>query len=185
MGILDRFLNWFRRTFLKREMELTLIGLQNAGKTTLVNVIAVNAYREDMIPTAGFNMRKVTKGNVTLKLWDIGGQQRFRSIWERYCRGVSAILYVVDAADRDSIPISRIELHDLLVKRSSLKQIPLLVIGTKIDKSEALSKQALMDKLDLKSITDRKVYCYMISCKEGINVDVVFNWVIKHSNLGH
>jgi len=47
-----------------------------------------------MIPTVGFNMRKVTKGNVTMKLWDIGGQPRFRSMWERYCRGVNAIVYV-------------------------------------------------------------------------------------------
>lgn len=41
----------------------------------------------------GFNMRKVTKGNVTIKLWDLGGQRRFRTMWERYCRGVSAIVY--------------------------------------------------------------------------------------------
>ena len=29
-----------------------------------------------MIPTVGFNMRKVTKGGVTIKLWDLGGQVR-------------------------------------------------------------------------------------------------------------
>lgn len=46
-----------------------------------------------MIPTVGFNMRKITKGNVTIKLWDIGGQPRFRTMWERYCRGVNAIMY--------------------------------------------------------------------------------------------
>lgn len=39
-------------------------------------------------------MRKITKGNVTIKLWDIGGQPRFRSMWERYCRGVNAIVWV-------------------------------------------------------------------------------------------
>lgn len=27
-----------------------------------------------------------------VQLWDIGGQPRFRSMWERYCRGVSAIV---------------------------------------------------------------------------------------------
>uniref|UniRef100_A0A7N2MX93 Uncharacterized protein n=1 Tax=Quercus lobata TaxID=97700 RepID=A0A7N2MX93_QUELO len=93
--------------FFKQEMELSLIGLQNAGKTSLVNVIAFDAdveisvsgthcqtggYSEDMIPTVGFNMKKVTKGNVTIKLWDLGGQPRFRSMWERYCRAVSAIV---------------------------------------------------------------------------------------------
>ena len=51
----------------------------------------------------GFNMRKVTKGAVTIKMWDLGGQPRFRSLWERYCRGVQAIVYVVDAADAASI----------------------------------------------------------------------------------
>ena len=62
--------------FFKREMELALIGLQNAGKTSLVNVIATGSFHEDMIPTVGFNMRKVTKGAVTIKLWDLGGQVR-------------------------------------------------------------------------------------------------------------
>lgn len=51
-------------------------------------------FSEDMIPTVGFNMRKITKGNVTIKVWDIGGQPRFRSMWERYCRGVNAIVLV-------------------------------------------------------------------------------------------
>ncbi|VAI49098.1 unnamed protein product [Triticum turgidum subsp. durum] len=120
--------------FFKQEMELSLVGLQNAGKTSLVNSIATGGYSEDMIPTVGFNMRKVTKGNVTIKLWDLGGQRRFRTI------------YVVDAADRDSVPIAKSELHDLLTKQS-LSGIPLLILGNKIDKSEALSKPALVDQL--------------------------------------
>ena len=53
-------------------MELTLVGLQHAGKTTFVNVIASGSFNEDMIPTVGFNMRKISKGSVTIKLWDIG-----------------------------------------------------------------------------------------------------------------
>ncbi|KAG5534345.1 hypothetical protein RHGRI_022465 [Rhododendron griersonianum] len=166
--------------FFKQEMELSLVGLQNAGKTSLVNGIATGGYSEDRIPTVGFNMRKVTKGNVTIKLWDLGGQRRFRGMWERYCRGVSAIVYVVDAADRDSVPISRTELHELLTK-PSLSGIPLLVLGNKIDKSEALSKQALVDQLGLDSIQEREVCCYMISCKDSVNIDAVLDWLIKHS----
>uniref|UniRef100_A0A0E0CR31 Uncharacterized protein n=2 Tax=Oryza meridionalis TaxID=40149 RepID=A0A0E0CR31_9ORYZ len=169
MGLWDSLLNWLRSLFFKQEMELSLVGLQNAGKTSLVNAVAV-----------GFNMRKVTKGNVTIKLWDLGGQRRFRTMWERYCRGVSAILYVVDAADRDSIPIAKSELHDLLTKQS-LAGTPLLVLGNKIDKSEAVSKQALVDQLGLELIKDREVCCYMISCKDSVNIDVVIDWLIKHS----
>ena len=50
-------------------MELTLVGLQYSGKTTFVNVIASGQYNEDMIPTVGFNMRKISKGNVTIKVY--------------------------------------------------------------------------------------------------------------------
>ena len=40
-------------------------------------------------------MKKITRGNVVIKLWDIGGQPRYRSMWERYCSGVGAIVIVV------------------------------------------------------------------------------------------
>ena len=204
---LDPVLNWLRRhaatvpshahlslslshgplsplsLFFKQEMELTLVGLQNSGKTTLVNVVAVRAhirppassrpaavgpapltcgcaqtggFSEDMIPTVGFNMRKVTKGKVTIKLWDLGGQPRFRSMWERYCRGVHAIVYVVDSADPDNIAVSKTELHDLLAK-PALERIPVLVLGNKNDLPEALSVDELIDKLNLKALINREV----------------------------
>ena len=170
-----------RSLFFKQEMELTLVGLQNSGKTTLVNVVAVRAppcshaanrpaavaepltcggaqtggFSEDMIPTVGFNMRKVTKGKVTIKLWDLGGQPRFRSMWERYCRGVHAIVYVVDSADPDNIAVSKTELHDLLAK-PALERIPVLVLGNKNDLPEALSVDELIEKLNLKALTNRE-----------------------------
>ncbi|CAA6662986.1 unnamed protein product [Spirodela intermedia] len=180
MGLWEAFLNWLRSLFFKQEMELSLIGLQNAGKTSLVNVIATGGYSEDMIPTVGFNMRKVTKGNVTIKLWDLGGQPRFRSMWERYCRAVSAIVYVVDAADRETLSISRSELHDLLSK-PSLSGIPLLILGNKIDKPESLSKQEFAEQMGVKSITNREVYYFMISCKNSTNINSVIDWLVKHS----
>jgi ADP-ribosylation factor-like protein 8 len=67
-AFVNRFLEWIRSLFWKEELELTLVGLQNSGKTTFVNVIAAGQFQEDMIPTVGFNMKKVTKGNVTIKV---------------------------------------------------------------------------------------------------------------------
>ncbi|URE37507.1 ADP-ribosylation factor-like protein [Musa troglodytarum] len=114
MGLWEAFLNWLRSLFFKQEMELSLIGLQNAGKTSLVNVIATGGYSEDMIPTVGFNMRKVTKGNVTIKLWDLGGQPRFRSMWERYCRAVSAIVVLISKNETKQGNLSVILVDQLL-----------------------------------------------------------------------
>ena len=61
-------------------------------------------------------MRKVQKGNVSIKIWDIGGQPRFRGMWERYCRGVNVIVYMVDAANRDNLDAAASELHQLMEK---------------------------------------------------------------------
>lgn len=134
--------------FFTKEMELSLVGLQNAGKTSLVNVLTTGSFAEDMMPTVGFNMRKVTRGGITIKLWDLGGQTRFRSMWERYCRGVQAIVFVVDSGDIDGLEAAKTELHELLSK-SSLAGIPLLVLGNKNDLPEALSVADLTQKLDL------------------------------------
>ncbi|VBB31682.1 unnamed protein product [Litomosoides sigmodontis] len=146
LAMINRVLDWIRSLFWKEEMELTLVGLQNSGKTTFVNVIANGQFTEDMIPTVGFNMRKITKGNVTIKLWDIGGQPRFRSMWERYCRGVNAIIFMVDAADEDKLEASRNELSQLLDK-PQLDSIPVLVLANKKDLPGALDERQLIERM--------------------------------------
>ena len=42
LAFFNRIIEWFKSLFWKEEMELTLVGLQNSGKTTFVNVIAVS-----------------------------------------------------------------------------------------------------------------------------------------------
>ena len=49
----------------------------------------------NMAPTVGFNMYKVQRGNTSIKVWDLGGQQQFRNMWERYCRKNNAIVYQI------------------------------------------------------------------------------------------
>ncbi|EGD81653.1 ADP-ribosylation factor family protein [Salpingoeca rosetta] len=176
----DRFIDWLKSLFWKEEMELTLVGLQNSGKSTFVDVIASGKYNEDMLPTVGFNMRKVTKGNVTIKLWDIGGQPRFRSMWERYCRGVQVILYMVDSADTEKLEASKQELKSLLEK-PHLAGIPVLVLGNKNDLPKALQADELIQALGLKDIQDREVCCYSISCKSKVNLDITLKWIMQHA----
>ncbi|EAW16047.1 ADP-ribosylation factor-like protein [Aspergillus fischeri NRRL 181] len=160
-GIFRTIYDWLLRMFWATEMDVTMIGLQNAGKSSLLRVLA--------------------KGHVTLKCWDLGGQPRFRPMWERYCRGVNAIVYIVDAADRAALPVATEELHELMEK-PSLNGIPLLVLGNKSDLPDKLSVDELIDAMDLKSITRREVSCYGISAKEETNLDAVLHWLIARAS---
>lgn len=99
-------------------------------------------------------------------------------MWERYCRGVSAIVFIVDIADIPLIPQARDELHDLMRHRS-LAGIPLLVLGNKSDLEEKLTVDELIDELDLKRIQGREVCCYGISAKEETNLDAVVEFLMK------
>lgn len=130
---------------------------------------------------------------LTFLSWDLGGQPRFRSMWERYCRNVNAIVYVnctlgmflvlilcrfiVDSADKGALDIAKEELHSLLEK-PAMEGIPLLVLGNKSDLSDHLTVDELIERLDLKVVSRREVSCYGISAKEETNLDAVLQWLI-------
>ena len=163
-------------------MEVTVVGLNSSGKTTLVKVISNDAVPQDMIPTVGFNMQKAQRGSVTIKFWDLGGQPRFRTLWERYCTGVNAIVFVVDAADHGRLETARNELHNLLDK-PQLHHIPVLVLGNKNDLDGSLGSSELVEALGLVEVgQQREVSCYSISAKEQVNIDIVIQWLIRHAS---
>lgn len=103
-------------------------------------------------------------------------------MWERYCRGVNAIVFVVDAADKEALPVAKDELH-LLLEKPVLNGIPLLVLGNKSDLPDKLSTDQIIEALDLAKILHREVSCYGISAKEETNLDAVLQWLV--SRAGH
>ncbi|KAF4452353.1 arf/Sar family, other [Fusarium austroafricanum] len=180
-GILRRSRDWMLRTFWAREVEVTMVGLEGCGKTSLLRLLAGGEFTLDSLPTVGFNMKKIQRNNVTIKCWDIGGQPRFRSMWERYCRGVGCIIFVVDASDAELIPLAKEELHNL-ISQESTQGIPLLVLGNNSDRPRKLTVDELIERLDLKSLQNRQVSCYGISAKEETNLDAVVEFIAQFAN---
>lgn len=90
------------------------------------------------------------------------------------------MIFVVDAADRDAMPIVSEEIHTLLSK-PSLAGIPLLVLGNKSDLPGKMSVDELIEALDLKKVTHREISCYGISAKEETNLDAVLQWLIARA----
>jgi ADP-ribosylation factor-like protein 8 len=104
-------------------------------------------------------------------------------MWERYCRDVNAIIFVVDAADRDALPIAKEELHDLLSKQT-VEGIPLLVLANKSDLEGKMGVDEVIEGLELKRVVHREVSCYGVSAKEETNLEAVLQWLVARSGGG-
>ncbi|KAF8508192.1 P-loop containing nucleoside triphosphate hydrolase protein [Hysterangium stoloniferum] len=175
-------LSWLSSLLFSKNAEICIVGLQASGKTSMVNVIGANQFSEEVVPTVAFNLRHVKRGGVKLKVWDVAGQPKFRSTWQRYCSGVDAVVFVVDSSDRKSFQTANFELHSLLAQ-STLSGTPLLVLGNKNDLPDHANIDELIKALyGLDKITNRPVSCYSCSMKSQHNLDIVLKWL---ADRGH
>eukprot|EP00727_Mastigamoeba_balamuthi_P002416 m51a1_g12171 putative adp-ribosylation factor-like protein 2 isoform x1 (190) ;mRNA; f:2717-3849 len=115
----------------EREMRIIILGLDNAGKTTIVKKF--NGEPTDTIsPTLGFNINTFEHKGYHLNAWDIGGQNSIRSYWRNYFECTDGIVWVVDAADDRRIQQAQSELM-VLLEAEKLAGASLLVFINKID----------------------------------------------------
>lgn len=99
-------ISYFRGLFGHREMRILILGLDGAGKTTILYRLQMGEV-VSTIPTIGFNVEQVNCNNLQLQVWDLGGQTSIRPYWRCYYSNTDAIIYVVDSADKDRIGISK------------------------------------------------------------------------------
>ncbi|KAM0799585.1 P-loop containing nucleoside triphosphate hydrolase protein [Usnea florida] len=88
----------------KEEYSILLLGLDNAGKTTLLSTIKSHynhtpTPRHPTVPTVGQNVATIALDDLYLKIWDVGGQHALRSLWTNYYPVCHAIVFVVDGCD--------------------------------------------------------------------------------------
>ncbi|XP_019909030.2 ADP-ribosylation factor-like protein 3 isoform X2 [Esox lucius] len=83
----------------EQEVQLLLLGLDNAGKTTLLKQLASEDVRH-ITPTQGFNIKSMQSQGFKLNVWDIGGQRKIRPYWRNYFENTDVLIYVIDCSDR-------------------------------------------------------------------------------------
>ena len=134
------FLKVLRKAKLReREARVLLLGLDNAGKTTVMHRLMQEPV-STVSPTLGFEIRTLTRvppppssasvspatdaapesvgQPIAINVWDVGGQTSLRSYWRNYFESTDAVVWVVDAADGARMTDSEAELskpyHHLL-----------------------------------------------------------------------
>merc|ERR1711953_389918 len=125
------FTKIWQRIVGKQEMRILMLGLDAAGKTTILYRLKLGEVLTT-IPTIGFNVEQVEYKNISFTVWDIGGQDRIRKLWPYYYQNTQAIIFVIDSNDRDRIEDARDELSKI-VNEDDMRDAALLVFANKQD----------------------------------------------------
>ncbi|EIE86445.1 hypothetical protein G6F57_009552 [Rhizopus arrhizus] len=173
MGI--SFSSLFTELFGKKEMRILMVGLDAAGKTTILYKLKLGEI-VTTIPTIGFNVETVEYKNISFTVWDVGGQDKIRPLWRHYFQNTQGIIFVVDSNDRDRISEARDELQRML-NEDELRDALLLVFANKQDLPNAMNAAEITDKLGLHSLRNRHWYIQTACATSGDGLYEGLEWL--------
>ncbi|CAF3185440.1 unnamed protein product [Rotaria socialis] len=159
------FANLFKNLFGKKEMRILMVGLDAAGKTTILYKLKLGEI-VTTIPTIGFNVETVEYKNISFTVWDVGGQDKIRPLWRHYFQNTQGLIFAVDSNDRERVGEARDELQRMLAE-DELREAVLLICANKQDLPNAMNAAEITDKLGLHSLRNRNWYIQATCATSG------------------
>jgi|UniRef100_A0AC35GPJ7 ADP-ribosylation factor protein 6 len=169
------------KIFGKKEMRILMLGLDAAGKTSILYRLKLGQPIKS-IPTVGFNVETVVYKNIKFNVWDVGGQDKIRPLWRHYYTGTQALIFVIDANDRDRIDEARQEMHRIINDRE-MREAIILVFANKQDLADAMKPQELQDKLGLTRLRDRNWFVQPSCATSGEGIFEGLQWLSQNCKL--
>ncbi|XP_074481189.1 ADP-ribosylation factor 4 isoform X4 [Sebastes fasciatus] len=165
----------FARFFGKKQMRILMVGLDAAGKTTILYKLKLGEI-VTTIPTIGFNVETVEYKNICFTVWDVGGQDKIRPLWRHYFQNTQGLIFVVDSNDRERVTESAEELAKM-IQEEELKEAVLLVFANKQDLPNAMGVSELTDKLGLHNLRNRTWYVQATCATQGTGLYEGLDWL--------
>uniref|UniRef100_A0A8C4R494 ADP-ribosylation factor n=1 Tax=Eptatretus burgeri TaxID=7764 RepID=A0A8C4R494_EPTBU len=165
----------FSKLFGKKQMRILMVGLDAAGKTTILYKLKLGEI-VTTIPTIGFNVETVEYKNISFTVWDVGGQDKIRPLWRHYFQNTQGLIFVVDSNDRERVQEAYEELQKML-QEEELVGAALLVFANKQDLPNALPTSELTTALNLNSVRARTWFIQAACATQGDGLYEGLDWL--------
>ncbi|XP_070779017.1 putative ADP-ribosylation factor-like protein 5C [Enoplosus armatus] len=158
-----------------REHKVIIVGLDNAGKTTILyQFLTKEAVHTS--PTIGSNVEQIIVRNTHFLVWDIGGQESLRASWYSYYGSTEIVILVVDSTDRERLTLTREELHQML-SHEDLQNAAVLVLANKQDVKGSMTAAEISQCLTLDSITTHSWHVQACCALTGEGLPASLDWM--------
>ncbi len=165
----------FKRT--KKESNITICGLDDAGKTTIVKYLETGEF-VDTSPTMGVNHDVMYISKIELNIYDVAGQEDFRDMWAQINEKSNCIIFVVDRSNPMRFDEAKKVFHTTL-KAQLQENLKVAVLLNKSDKAELISKSDFIEQFNLTGLSyDWAIF--EVSAKTGAGIFEAFKWVIDN-----
>jgi ADP-ribosylation factor related protein 1 len=144
-SLIQGFYSYFTH---KPSVNILIIGLDNAGKTTLLEYVKgrfgkqKSMPNDSITPTIGMNIAKFNYDGVQIMLWDLGGQEKMRSIWKEYYTESDGVVFVLDSTDTSRLQEAR-DAFEKACADELLMDVPAMIFANKQDLRGALDVKGL------------------------------------------
>ncbi|XP_061445513.1 putative ADP-ribosylation factor-like protein 5C isoform X1 [Rhineura floridana] len=163
--------------FGNREHKVIIIGLDNAGKTTILYQFLMNEVVHTS-PTIGSNVEEIVLRKTHFLMWDIGGQETLRSTWNTYYSNTEFVILVIDSTDRERLTVTKEELYKMLA-HEDLRNAAVLIFANKQDIKNSMSTSEISNFLTLSSIKDHPWHIQGCCALTGEGLPAGLEWMIS------
>ncbi|HME55905.1 MAG TPA: Rab family GTPase [Candidatus Lokiarchaeia archaeon] len=157
-------------------------GAGGVGKTTLLHRYLHDVFKTDTAMTIGveFHTRElVRKGQrVSLQIWDLGGQERFRFLQPMHCAGARGAIVFFDLSRISTL--AQVKDWVDMIRQQTSPSIPIILGGTKLDLTQPEILESIEENVQ-QLCEEEGLLCHMFtSAKDGTNVEEIILYIVDY-----
>ncbi|OPJ89465.1 ADP-ribosylation factor-like 13A [Patagioenas fasciata monilis] len=135
-----------------RKVTLLVVGLDNAGKTSVIMDIE-RALAGEVLPAVQPGQTRLRMDRFEVTLVDLPGSQRSRSTWRSHYSAAHGLLFILDSSDLARMEEARKVLSRVL-GHPDVSGKPILLLANKQDSASALLPCELIERLALERLVN-------------------------------